>query len=511
MTTPHKELDKNFQSSASQAWEGVKPWLVAFSLPVVVGLLGATVFAPLVKASIQNASHPSLVYGIFIVFVLGVLLAAVTLRRFQKEKSFVQQWVQLPDNEQRRAWVERKLGHAKFTVYPVLCAVVLRMSAAERQAKFEHEVRACESGLADRLVFPNFIAGALVGLGLVGTFVGLLGTLDDLGLVFGSLAKTGDSGANPTAVFSDMVQKLQDPMRGMGTAFVTSLYGLLGSLILGVTSLSISKQANVIVKDLYAAERLYALTHTEQVPAGAAQADTQADATQAAGGLQMEAMLKQLLALQLQKDAQTQRWLELAQERLNSVLEAMVQTHRQAVEQPLERQQKSAQAMLSTLEQLVQSSRQCAEQAQDQQRQLGETVRLLAQQINGDRTLIHRDLMALVEKNHNQTQHDVSQLEVVLSGALTVTEKSARNIERFLQVQQEALDALPKTAYWREAWVKVQHFLGQSKQQQDLSALARAVERQTMVMQHLADQLSHQDWMTHQGTPASAQSKTRPT
>ena len=36
---------------------------------------------------------------------------------------------------------------------------------------------------------------------------------------------------SPTQMFSDMVSKLQAPMRGMGTAFVASLYGLLGSLI----------------------------------------------------------------------------------------------------------------------------------------------------------------------------------------------------------------------------------------------------------------------------------------
>jgi hypothetical protein len=75
------------------------------------------------------------------------------------------------------------------------------------------------------LVLPNYIGGALVGIGLVGTFIGLLGTLDDLSTLFASLDGAGAAtdSSDAGAMFGDMVRRLRDPIRGMGTAFVASL------------------------------------------------------------------------------------------------------------------------------------------------------------------------------------------------------------------------------------------------------------------------------------------------
>ena len=116
-----------------------------------------------------------------------------------------------------------------------------------RQTAVENELKAIEKRLASMLGLPNFIGSALVGLGLVGTFIGLLGTLDDLGQLFASLGAGGTAGTDATAMFGDMVRRLQEPMRGMGTAFVASLYGLLGSLLLGLTVLSVRKTASAVI------------------------------------------------------------------------------------------------------------------------------------------------------------------------------------------------------------------------------------------------------------------------
>ena len=94
-----------------------------------------------------------------------------------------------------------------------------------------------ESQMFARLSLPNLLSGSLVGLGLVGTFIGLLQTLDELSGVFAALG--GGSGSDSDAMFSTMIVKLQGPMQGMGTAFVASLYGLLGSLVIGLTVSSV--------------------------------------------------------------------------------------------------------------------------------------------------------------------------------------------------------------------------------------------------------------------------------
>jgi hypothetical protein len=59
--------------------------------------------------------------------------------------------------------------------------------------------------------------------------------------LFGALVQTSSANTNPTELFADMVGRLQEPMRGMGTAFVASLYGLLGSLLLGLQILAVGK------------------------------------------------------------------------------------------------------------------------------------------------------------------------------------------------------------------------------------------------------------------------------
>ena len=111
------------------------------------------------------------------------------------------------------------------------------MPLAIRQPAMEDEMHGVEAQMLGRLAMPNLLSGSLVGLGLVGTFIGLLQTLDELSGVFAALG--GGSGSDSGAMFSTMIVKLQGPMQGMGTAFVASLYGLLGSLIIGLTVSSV--------------------------------------------------------------------------------------------------------------------------------------------------------------------------------------------------------------------------------------------------------------------------------
>jgi LysM repeat protein len=101
------------------------------------------------------------------------------------------------------------------------------------------------------------LSGSLVGLGLVGTFIGLLQTLHELSGVFAALG--GGSGSDSGAMFSTMIVKLQGPMQGMGTAFVASLYGLLGSLVIGLTVSSVKSAGERLFRDVreFVNEELY--------------------------------------------------------------------------------------------------------------------------------------------------------------------------------------------------------------------------------------------------------------
>lgn len=468
----------------------IMAWVVAFTPPVLVVLLGAVVFQDVVLKSIVTASHPSLVYGILLAFALGIVLCGVSLARFQAEGRYVKNWTALKSNEERRVWVENHASHDKVIVYPALAAVVLQMPSSERQAKFEHEVRAIETALGDKLVFPNFIAGSLVGLGLVGTFVGLLGTLEDLGAVFGSLAKTGETGANPTAVFADMVQKLQDPMRGMGTAFVTSLYGLLGSLVVGLCSLSVSKAGNAVIKHLYSAERLFSSQVLERFTP-----ETFQVATGSNNAEQLQDLVARVLEAQATRDTSLQTWAEGSEKRLSKLLDQMLEANWSASSELVTNSQKAITHFIEVINQQNDNTQVISKQLAQQQRTLTDTVRLLGKQVNNERALLQRDVLAMIERNQAENKEDLARMEKMVIQIAELTDRSVSTFERYIQQQERVMGSLPKTHYWKDAWSKVQLFLRKSKQEADLALLARAVERQTLVLHRLTKQMTPPAWV----------------
>jgi hypothetical protein len=76
----------------------------------------------------------------------------------------------------------------------------------------------------------KYMIGLLVFLGLLGTFWGLLQTIGTVGQVISGLEVGTRDFIN---VFSNLKQGLEEPLKGMGTAFSSSLFGLGGSLVLG--------------------------------------------------------------------------------------------------------------------------------------------------------------------------------------------------------------------------------------------------------------------------------------
>ena len=94
----------------------------------------------------------------------------------------------------------------------------------------------------------------LVFLGLLGTFWGLLITIEAVGKTIGELSIEED---NVLLTFLSLKEALKAPLSGMGTAFATSLFGLAGSLSLGFIDLQFTKSQNDFL--LYIEDTLYNL------------------------------------------------------------------------------------------------------------------------------------------------------------------------------------------------------------------------------------------------------------
>ena len=92
----------------------------------------------------------------------------------------------------------------------------------------------------------RYMTGLLVFLGLLGTFWGLIETVDSVGSAIKGLTLGGDAGS--------MLETLKDglaaPLSGMGISFSSSLFGLAGSLVLGFLDLQSSQAQNRFYIDL---------------------------------------------------------------------------------------------------------------------------------------------------------------------------------------------------------------------------------------------------------------------
>lgn len=84
----------------------------------------------------------------------------------------------------------------------------------------------------------RYLVGLLVFLGLLGTFWGLMQTVQSVGSTIGALSPSSGEGS---VVFEDLKNGLQGPLAGMGVAFSSSLFGLAGSLIVGFLDLQASQ------------------------------------------------------------------------------------------------------------------------------------------------------------------------------------------------------------------------------------------------------------------------------
>jgi biopolymer transport protein ExbB/TolQ len=104
-----------------------------------------------------------------------------------------------------------------------------------------------QSRLDESRELSRYMVGLLIFLGLLGTFWGLLLTINAIGAVIGGMSiGTGEI----TQLFSQLQSGLQAPLAGMGTAFSTSLFGLAAALVLGFLDLTAGQAQNRFFNDL---------------------------------------------------------------------------------------------------------------------------------------------------------------------------------------------------------------------------------------------------------------------
>jgi hypothetical protein len=204
---------------------------------VIVGFIAAIAFPTLLAAFLHNPFLNSL---ILFVLLIGILYSARQVIRLYPEI----RWV----NAFRIADPGLAISHRPVLLAPM--ATMLRDRTGTLSLSTT-SMRSIMDSIGARLDEARdtgrYIVGLLVFLGLLGTFWGLLDTISSVGMTISTLdTKASES----SMLFEELKAGLAAPLRGMGTAFSSSLLGLSGSLVVGFLELQASHANNRFYNEL---------------------------------------------------------------------------------------------------------------------------------------------------------------------------------------------------------------------------------------------------------------------
>ncbi len=204
---------------------------------ILVAFLAAILFDQLKTSLLTNPGLNGLIIG---VLALGIIYSFRQVFRLYPEIKFV--------NSFRIADPGLGGDHPPKLLAPMATMLRDRRGALSLStAAMRSIMDSIGSRLDEARDTGRYLVGLLVFLGLLGTFWGLLDTISSVAKVISTL---DTKGSESVAVFDELKAGLAAPLRGMGTAFSSSLLGLAGSLVLGFLELQASHAHNRFYNEL---------------------------------------------------------------------------------------------------------------------------------------------------------------------------------------------------------------------------------------------------------------------
>ena len=218
---------------------------------ILCGFLALVLYRPLVAAFFGN---PGLNAIILAVLAIGVVLAIRQVVRLFREI----RWVNYVSGAH-----PNKLARPPILLAPASALIGEHESRATLSVGTTRSLLdSISARLDENRELVRYLAGLLVFLGLLGTFWGLIETVNSVGRIIGSLRTGGEAGA----LFDELKTALAAPLAGMGISFSASLFGLAGSLVLGFLDLQAGQAQNRFYTEL---EDWLAVSATPERPVGA--------------------------------------------------------------------------------------------------------------------------------------------------------------------------------------------------------------------------------------------------
>jgi len=196
------------------------------ALLILLGALAIFLQSKLMAAFLSNPWINGFIVFIWLIGVIHALYMVSTLRReYRWLSAFNLHHKPMEDPkilESIATMLDKKKLITTDTRETILDAVSIRLNAGNETAKY--------------------LTGLLIFLGLLGTFWGLLETVRSVGDLVGGVSF--DQHQDITDAMLHLKSGLTEPLRGMGTAFSSSLFGLSFSLVLGFVYLQAQRTKN---------------------------------------------------------------------------------------------------------------------------------------------------------------------------------------------------------------------------------------------------------------------------
>ena len=220
-------------------------------IPVLAVVLGTLFFFDAIASTVKGNPHPQINYIIFGLIVVGCYQMTMHVVRINREARHFYVYRKAVRNgaskEEIEALLEGVTRHYDVELLMQLIEELRGQSLSSVQhSAIEAELERFGARQHRRLMLSNFMSGMMVGMGLLGTFIGLLGALAEIGNLIGSFS-LGAGMADPVAAITELVARLTAPMQAMGVAFSASLFGVLGSLIMGALMVAVRSASSDLV------------------------------------------------------------------------------------------------------------------------------------------------------------------------------------------------------------------------------------------------------------------------
>lgn len=209
------------------------------SLPLIVLLAGGFLFQRLVFFAVNtNVTLNGIILGVMLIGVVLMHQQIWSIRRQSRKAERFALRVQQGES-MREVLQDPDMGKSDIGL---VCDHLTHPSegiGGRPVEVVEAGMRSLHNTLNSRQELSQFLVGFLVALGLLGTFIGILETLIEIGNMIGGFASSDLQDVDKS--FMALIGDLTKPLRGMGTAFSASMFGLLGSLCLGLTMVSVRR------------------------------------------------------------------------------------------------------------------------------------------------------------------------------------------------------------------------------------------------------------------------------